>query len=99
MALVLTMSLCACSTDPNCGSYVCKTVTVGDITVNVNEAFVNGASLELKQAGACDVVLDGKKYEGSWKSEGSQVTIHLKRNLPSAPSAAIPSVSIFLISA
>ena len=39
MALVLTMSLCACSSDPNCGSYVCKTVTVGDITVNVNEAF------------------------------------------------------------
>ena len=93
MALVLTMSLCACSTDPNCGSYVCKTVTVGDITVNVNEAFVNGASLELKQAGACDVVLDGKKYEGSWKSEGSQVTITLEEE-PSVGTISGNTISI-----
>ena len=78
MALILTMSLCACSADPNCGSYVCKTVTVGDITVNVNEAFINGASLELKQAGLCEVILDGSKYEGSWKSDNNKITINLE---------------------
>ena len=96
LALVLTMSLCACSEDPNCGSYVCKTVTVGDITVNVNEAFVNGASLELKQAGACEVLLDGTKYEGSWKSEGSSVTVTLEEE-PSVGTISGNTISIDLL--
>ena len=78
MVLMLTMSLCACSTDPNCGKYVCKTVKVDNLTVNVNEAFTNGASIELKAAGACSVVLDGATYDGSWKSKDNQVTVTLE---------------------
>ena len=96
MALVLTMSLCACGADPNCGSYTCKTVSVGDITVNVNDAFVNGASMELKQAGACEVLLDGSKYEGSWKSEGSSITITLEEE-PSVGTVNGNTISIDIL--
>jgi ABC-type phosphate transport system substrate-binding protein len=82
MVLVMAMSLCACSKDPNCGLYVCKDVTVGDLTVPAQEGatppFVNGASIELKTAGACTVNLDGAQYEGSWKSNDNGVTITLE---------------------
>ena len=84
MVLVLTVSLSACSADPNCGKYVCKTIQVsgestGDITVDVNQVFTNGgASIELKEAGACDLILDGVKYEGSWKSDGSKINIKIE---------------------
>ena len=84
MVLVLAFSLSACSADPNCGNYVCKTIQVsgestGDITVDVNQVFKNGgASIELKEAGACDLILDGVKYEGSWKSDGSKINIKIE---------------------
>ena len=78
LALVLTMSLSACSADPNCGNYVCKTVQVDDMTGPVSNVFAGGASIELKQAGACDFILDGVKYEGSWKSDGSKVTLKIE---------------------
>ena len=78
MVLALTLSLCACSADPNCGKYTCKTVKVDDLTVDANEAFINGASIELKTAGACTVVLDGATYDGSWKSKDNQVTVTLE---------------------
>lgn len=78
LALALAMSLCACSADPNCGKYTCKTVKVDDLTVNANEAFINGASIELKTAGACTVILDGAIYDGSWKSKDNQVTVTLE---------------------
>ncbi|MBR4344446.1 MAG: hypothetical protein IKP88_17395 [Lachnospiraceae bacterium] len=78
LALILVMSLTACSADPNCGKYICKTVSVGEITVDASNAYVNGASLELKKAGACDVVLDGTTYLGSWKSTDSTLTISLQ---------------------
>ena len=78
MVLVFAMSLSACSADPNCGKYICKTVTVGDITVDAGEAYVNGASIELKKAGACDVVLDGTTYLASWKNNNGSITISLQ---------------------
>jgi len=78
MVFVLAMSLCACSADPNCGKYVCKDVKVGDISVSAQEAYPNGSSIELKTAGACTIILDGAVYEGSWKSENSNVTITLE---------------------
>ena len=84
MVLVLAFSLSACSADPNCGNYVCKTIQVsgestGDITVDVNQVFKNGgASIELKEAGACDLILDGVKYEASWKSDGSKINIKIE---------------------
>ncbi|MBO4510612.1 MAG: hypothetical protein J5718_04625 [Lachnospiraceae bacterium] len=78
LVVVLAMSLCACSKDPNCGKYVCKSAKVGDITVAANEVYPNGASIDLQTAGACKVVLDGAEYSGSWKSENSNVTITLE---------------------
>ena len=78
LVLVLSLSLCACSADPNCGLYTCKTVTVGDLSVNADKAYVNGASIELKTAGACTVNLDGAQYDGSWKSGDNSVTITLE---------------------
>ena len=78
LVVVLAMSLCACSQDPNCGKYVCKSVKVGDITVSAAEAYPNGASIDLKVAGACTVVLDGAEYNGSWKNENNNVTITLE---------------------
>ena len=78
LVVVLAMSLCACSKDPNCGKYVCKSAKVGDISVNASEVYPNGASIDLQTAGACKVVLDGAEYSGSWKSENSTVTITLE---------------------
>jgi len=78
MVLVFAISLSACSADPNCGKYVCKTVQVDDMTVAVGNVFSNGASIELKQAGACDFVLDGVKYEGSWNSDGNKITLKIE---------------------
>lgn len=82
MVLVMAMSLCACSKDPNCGLYICKNVTVGELTVPASDGatppFVNGASIELKTAGACTVNLDGAQYEGSWKSNDNGVVITLE---------------------
>ncbi|MCR5206754.1 MAG: hypothetical protein K6E47_17125 [Lachnospiraceae bacterium] len=78
MVAVLAMSLCACSADPNCGKYICKSVKVGDITTSASETYPNGASIELKTAGACTVILDGAEYKGSWKSDNNNVTITLE---------------------
>lgn len=78
LVVVMAMALCACSADPNCGKYTCQNVRVGDISVSASEVYPSGASIELKTAGACTVVLDGAVYEGSWKSDNSQVTIVLE---------------------
>ena len=96
LMIVMAMSLCACSADPNCGKYVCKNVKVGDITVTAGEAYPNGASIELKTAGACTVILDGVKYDGSWKSENNQVTINLEEE-PSTGTVAGNTLTIDLL--
>jgi len=96
LVVILAMSLCACSQDPNCGKYTCKSVRVGDITVDAKEAYPNGTSIDLKSAGACTVVLNGVAYEGSWKSENSQVTISLEEE-PSTGTVSGNTLSIDLL--
>ena len=78
IAMILVLSLSACSADPCCGKYVLKTAKVDDITVDADDAFVNGASIELKSTGACEVVLDGATYKASWKRADSKLTITLQ---------------------
>lgn len=80
MVLVLVLSLTACAADPNCGTYVLKTLTVDDIKAEAGtgEDKIIDAKIELKKAGACDVVLDGATYAGSWKSDNNSITISLQ---------------------
>ena len=80
MVLVMVLSLTACAADPNCGSYVLKSLTVDNIKSEAvsGEKKIIDAKIELKKAGACDVILDGAVYAGSWKSENNSITISLQ---------------------
>ena len=78
MIVCMMLSLCACKADPFCGYYEASSVEIGDMSFPIEEAYENGASLELKNASLCTLKLNGIAYEGEWKSEGSKVIVTIE---------------------
>ncbi|MCQ2497078.1 MAG: hypothetical protein MJ131_10870 [Lachnospiraceae bacterium] len=71
-------ALCACKSDPFCGNYNVESVEIGGQSFKTEDAYANGASIELKDVNLCTLKLDGNTYEGTWSSDGSSITVTLE---------------------
>lgn len=78
LVFVLCLSLAGCSSDPNCGTYIGKSIELGEKSYDIKDALSNGASLELKDGAICKLNLDGDEYTGTFTTEDAKVTIKLK---------------------
>ena len=83
MALLMTLALCACtgngsgtkSSDPNLGVYKATTGEMSGFEVALTDMFEQGFSIELKEKGKCDLVVDGQKASGKYTIDGNSITI------------------------
>ena len=73
-ALLLVLAI-GCSAgdddDPNLGVYTAKTAEYSGFTVNVDQFFEQGFSIELKSGGKCKLTADGKTASGKWTLDGT----------------------------
>lgn len=77
--LLLTLAV-ACSSgddnDPNLGLYTAKTAEYSGVTLNVDQFFEQGFTIELKSGGKCKLFADGESANGKWTLEGTK--FHVK---------------------
>ena len=76
LAAMLLLSFVGCSSggdenDPNLGVYTAKTAEYRGLTVEVNQFFEQGFSIELKSGGKCKLSADGKTANGKWTLDGT----------------------------
>ena len=77
LALVLTLGLAACggggsaAPDPNSGVYEAVSAEMAGVSVDVDDVFENGFSLELKDGGKAVFHYDGKDYNLRWSLNGT----------------------------
>ena len=75
LAALLLLSFAGCSSgddenDPNLGVFTAKTAEYRGLTVEVNQFFEQGFSIELKSGGKCKLTADGESASGKWTLEG-----------------------------
>ena len=80
LSLVLTLGLAACGggggssstvSDPNCGVYEAESAEMSGVTVDVDDVFEDGFSLELKDGGKAVFRYEGKEYNLKWSLNGT----------------------------
>ena len=76
LAVLLALAL-GCSSgddknDPNLGVYTAKTAEYSGITLNVDQFFEKGFSIELKSGGKCKLTADGESANGKWTLDGTK---------------------------
>lgn len=75
LAALLLLTFFGCSgkadDDPNLGLYTAKTAEYAGFTVDVDEFFEDGFSIELKSGGKCKLTADGKSASGKWTLDGT----------------------------
>ena len=81
LAALLLLSFAGCSSgddenDPNLGVYTAKTAEYGGFTVDVNQFFEKGFTIELKSGGKCKLTADGKSANGKWTLEGTKFHVN-----------------------
>ena len=76
LALALGCSSGDDKNDPNLGVYTAKTAEYSGITLNVDQFFEKGFTIELKSGGKCKLTADGKSANGKWTLEGTK--FHVK---------------------
>ncbi|MCQ2405611.1 MAG: hypothetical protein MJ067_00135 [Oscillospiraceae bacterium] len=89
LVLVMLLSLCACgsgsngssakgsndSDDENLGVYEIKKAVKGEISVDVDDLFEDGFTIELKAKGKCKMNIDGQEGKGEWELNGKKIEI------------------------
>ena len=78
IAVLLLSSLAACggnSDDPNLGVWKAVTGEMFGISMEVEEFFEKGFTIELKANGKCALNVDGTKANGTWTLSGSVFTV------------------------
>ena len=81
LAALLLLSFAGCSSsddenDPNLGVYTAKTAEYRGLTVEVNQFFEQGFSIELKSGGKCKLTADGESASGKWTLEGTKFHVN-----------------------
>ena len=81
LAAMLLLTLEGCSSggdenDPNLGVYTAKTAEYRGLTVEVNQFFEQGFSIELKSGGKCKLTADGESASGKWTLEGTKFHVN-----------------------
>ena len=81
LAAMLLLTLAGCSSggdenDPNLGVYTAKTAEYRGLTVEVNQFFEQGFSIELKSGGKCKLTADGETASGKWTLEGTKFHVN-----------------------
>ncbi len=80
LAALLLMSFLGCSSgdadDPNLGVYTAKTAEYSGFTVDVNQFFEKGFTIELKSGGKCKLTADGESANGKWTLEGTKFHVN-----------------------
>ena len=76
LALALGCSSGDDKNDPNLGVYTAKTAEYSGITLNVDQFFEKGFTIELKSGGKCKLTADGESANGKWTLEGTK--FHVK---------------------
>ena len=61
--------------DPNQGLWKATTGEMLGISVNIEDLFAKGFTIELQDKGKCTILADGKKSNGTWTLEGSAFTV------------------------
>ena len=72
LALALGCSSGDDKNDPNLGVYTAKTAEYSGITLNVDQFFEKGFSIELKSGGKCKLTADGESANGKWTLDGTK---------------------------
>lgn len=72
LALALGCSSGDDKNDPNLGVYTAKTAEYSGITLNVNQFFEKGFTIELKSGGKCKLTADGESANGKWTLDGTK---------------------------
>lgn len=78
LTLALLLSLAACGAgeeDPNAGIYTGVSGTMSGFTMDAEELFEGGCSLELKSGGRGTVTLGADSFGMKWALEGENITI------------------------
>ena len=80
LAVLLLALAVACSSgddnDPNLGVYTAKTAEYSGITLNVDQFFEKGFTIELKSGGKCKLTADGESANGKWTLEGTKFHVN-----------------------
>ena len=76
LALALGCSSGDDKNDPNLGVYTAKTAEYSGITLNVDQFFEKGFTIELKSGGKCKLTADGKSANGKWTLEGTKFHVN-----------------------
>ena len=81
MVVIIAFSLVSCGgskidpNDPNQGLWKATTGKMLGITMNVEELFGKGFTIELQNKGKCTLNVDGKKANGSWTLDDGAFTV------------------------
>ena len=75
LALALGCSSGDDKNDPNLGVYTAKTAEYSGITLNVNQFFEKGFTIELKSGGKCKLTADGESANGKWTLDGTKLHV------------------------
>lgn len=70
-AVICSLALTACSSDPAVGFWIVEKVTAGDVVMNEQDAASIGlnavGTIKLQKSGNCEVSLLGEEAPGTWK--------------------------------
>ena len=72
LALALGCSSGDDKNDPNLGVYTAKTAEYSGITLNVDQFFEKGFTIELTSGGKCKLTADGESANGKWTLDGTK---------------------------
>ncbi len=80
LAMLLLLTCVGCSggkddDDPNLGLYTAKTAEYSGVTLNVDQFFKEGFTIELKSGGKCKLTADGETANGKWTLDGTAFTV------------------------
>ena len=70
-ALVLMLTACGSSPDPNQGVYEARKASMQGVSVDVRDVYENGFSVELKSGGKAVLHIDGEDYSLKWEMDGT----------------------------
>ncbi len=80
LALVMALCLCACGggggdNDPNLGTYECTQAEMMGITMDAEEIYEDGLTLELKSGDKCVLTMDGDAVNCDWALDGDAFSL------------------------
>lgn len=85
LVLIMLVNLSACgskrakSKDSNVGMWKAVSASMMGVTQDIKDVLEKGASLELKENGKFNMVLDGKKVSGKWLYKDGKLTLSEKK--------------------